>query len=47
MIAAAIPAYNEEATIGSVVLKARKHVNEVIVIDDGSADATQIANNTY
>ena len=40
MIAAAIPAYNEEATIGSVVLKARKHVDEVIVIDDGSADAT-------
>lgn len=37
---AAIPCYNEEATIGSVVLKAKKHVNEVLVIDDGSIDDT-------
>jgi len=39
-ILAAIPCYNEEATVGSVVLKARQHVNEVLVIDDGSADDT-------
>jgi glycosyltransferase involved in cell wall biosynthesis len=32
---AAIPAYNEEATIGSVVLRARKYVDQVIVVDDG------------
>jgi glycosyltransferase involved in cell wall biosynthesis len=37
---AAIPCYNEELTIGSVILKARKHVDEVSVVDDGSSDAT-------
>lgn len=35
-----IPAYNEERFIGSVVLQARKHADEVIVVDDGSSDAT-------
>src|SRR3972149_9104914 len=35
-----IPAYNEERFIGSVVLKARKYSRHVIVVDDGSADAT-------
>jgi glycosyltransferase involved in cell wall biosynthesis len=39
-LAAAIPAYNEAATIGSVVLKAKKHVDRVLVVDDGSSDAT-------
>ena len=39
-VLAAIPYFNEEATIGSVVLKAKKHVNEVLVIDDGSIDNT-------
>ncbi len=39
-IIAAIPAYNEERFIGSVVLKTKKYVDEVIVIDDGSTDAT-------
>jgi len=34
-----IPAYNEERTIGSVVLLARKY-GEVFVIDDGSVDKT-------
>jgi glycosyltransferase involved in cell wall biosynthesis len=37
---AVIPCYNEEATIGSVVLKAKRHVDEVLVIDDGSNDDT-------
>lgn len=37
---AAIPCYNEEATIGSVVLKAQRHVDEVLVVDDGSVDDT-------
>ena len=36
----AIPAYNEELTIGSVVARARRYADRVIVIDDGSTDAT-------
>lgn len=36
----AIPAYNEEVAIGSVVLGCRKHVSEVLVLDDGSTDRT-------
>src|SRR5437879_863773 len=39
-ILAAIPAYNEGPTIGSVVLKARQFASEVVVIDDGSTDDT-------
>jgi glycosyltransferase involved in cell wall biosynthesis len=39
-IVAAIPCFNEERCIGSVVLKTKKHVNRVVVIDDGSSDAT-------
>jgi glycosyltransferase involved in cell wall biosynthesis len=35
---AAIPCHNEGLAIGSVVLKARKHVDEVLVVDDGSTD---------
>jgi len=37
---AAIPCYNERIPIGSVVLIARKHVDDVLVIDDGSNDDT-------
>lgn len=40
VIVAALPAYNEEVAIGSVVLKALKHVDKVIVVDDGSPDKT-------
>jgi len=39
-IVAAIPCFNEERCIGSVVLKTKKFVNSVVVIDDGSTDAT-------
>jgi glycosyltransferase involved in cell wall biosynthesis len=39
-IVAAIPCFNEERCIGSVVLKTKKFVNSVMVIDDGSSDAT-------
>ncbi len=40
MIIAIIPAFNEEDTIGSVVLRTQRHVDKVIVVDDGSTDKT-------
>jgi len=39
-IIAGIPAYNEEKYIGTVVLKTRQYVDDVIVVDDGSTDQT-------
>jgi glycosyltransferase involved in cell wall biosynthesis len=39
-VIAAIPCFNEERCIGSVVVKTKKYVDEVIVVDDGSTDAT-------
>ncbi len=36
----AMPAYNEERYIGTMVLKARRYADEVMVIDDGSSDDT-------
>ena len=39
-IVAVIPAHNEERFIGSVVLKTRRYVDAVIVVDDGSRDET-------
>ncbi|HEY3273781.1 MAG TPA: glycosyltransferase family 2 protein [Methanocella sp.] len=39
-ILVAVPAYNEEVAIGSVVLRSLKYADEVMVIDDGSADNT-------
>ena len=40
LIVAAIPCFNEERFIGSVVLKVKKYVDKVIVIDDGSTDGS-------
>jgi len=37
---ALVPSYNNEHTIAKVVLKAKKHVDLVIVYDDGSSDLT-------
>lgn len=39
-ITAILPAYNEEVSIGSVVLRTKQYVDRVIVIDDGSSDRT-------
>jgi glycosyltransferase involved in cell wall biosynthesis len=36
----AIPAYNEEHTIGEVVRRAGDHADQVLVVDDGSDDDT-------
>lgn len=40
MIIACIPAKDEEKTIASVVLKTQRHVDTVLVCDDGSHDLT-------
>jgi glycosyltransferase involved in cell wall biosynthesis len=42
LIVAAIPAYNEENTIAKVVVRAMRHADRVIVIDDGSIDETAL-----
>lgn len=39
-VIAGVPAFNEAATIGSVIRQARKHVDEILVVDDGSSDST-------
>ena len=40
VVFACIPAYNEEKTIGGVVVNAVKYVERVVVCDDGSTDLT-------
>jgi hypothetical protein len=40
VVVAAIPAYNEADSIGDVISGTRPHVDEVIVVDDGSDDDT-------
>lgn len=37
----AIPAYNEEGSIKSIVYQARQYADEVLVVDDGSDDDTR------
>ena len=39
-ILVAIPCYNEGLAIGTVALKAKRYVDEVLVMDDGSTDDT-------
>jgi glycosyltransferase involved in cell wall biosynthesis len=39
-ILAIIPAYNEEVALGSIILRTKKYVNRVVVVDDGSEDKT-------
>jgi len=39
-VIAAIPAFNEEEYIGTIVLKSKQYVDEVVVVDDGSTDQT-------
>jgi glycosyltransferase involved in cell wall biosynthesis len=41
LIVACIPAYNEEKSIGAVVLEVRKYVDDIFVCDDGSFDHTR------
>lgn len=44
-IAIGIPAYNEEKSIASIIVKLKKRYNTIIVCDDGSSDLTgDIAN---
>jgi glycosyltransferase involved in cell wall biosynthesis len=38
---ALVPAYQAEATVGDVVRGLLRHVSRVVVVDDGSTDATQ------
>ena len=40
LVVACIPAYNEERSIGAVVLQSKKYVDRVVVCDDGSGDLT-------
>jgi glycosyltransferase involved in cell wall biosynthesis len=39
-VLAAMPAFNEEKYIAKIVIGARKYVDQVLVVDDGSVDAT-------
>ena len=39
---AGIPAYNEERTIGKIIVNVRRYVDKVIVVDDGSTDDTAL-----
>lgn len=41
-VVAVLPAFNVQATIGGVIIRAEKHVDEVVVVDDGSGDLTPV-----
>ena len=41
-IVACIPAFNEEKTIAKVIIRAKRHVDHVVVVDDGSTDDTAL-----
>ena len=41
-VVALVPALNESATIGAVVAGVSPHVRSVVVVDDGSTDATAV-----
>jgi glycosyltransferase involved in cell wall biosynthesis len=40
LIVVGVPAYNEESTIAKTILRAKKHVSKIVVVDDGSTDDT-------
>ena len=40
LVVACIPTFNEERSIGGVVVRAMKYVDKVVVCDDGSGDLT-------
>ena len=40
LFVACIPAYNEESSIGAVVVRTKGYVDGVLVCDDGSGDLT-------
>lgn len=42
-VGAVIPAFRAAATVGAVVAGVREHVGDVVVVDDGSDDATAAA----
>jgi glycosyltransferase involved in cell wall biosynthesis len=41
-VVACIPAFNEERTIAKVLVRASRHVDQLVVVDDGSDDDTGI-----
>jgi glycosyltransferase involved in cell wall biosynthesis len=41
-----IPAFNEERAIAKVIVQSRPHVDHVLVVDDGSDDATSLIANS-
>jgi glycosyltransferase involved in cell wall biosynthesis len=41
-VVAGIPAFNEEQTIAKVVARAARHVDKIMVVDDGSRDDTAL-----